>query len=188
LENTQTTKDGSPPSFVVFQVSNIIFITFQREGFVKKPIAASLFLLILVLAACSNLIQPNPTGIPTLTLTAVPTLVLTNTLLPPTETPDAAAALVPEGQPASEWNGIPIMPDAIAGEGDQESYVFTIKATPQQVQDYYQLELGKLGWQPFGTGEGNSTSLMLMFTNNASATLTISIIAKGDEVLVLLVK
>jgi hypothetical protein len=55
------------------------------------------------------------------------------------------------------------------------------------VQEYYQLELGQLGWQPFATGDGDS-SLMLMFTNSASATLTISIIAKGDEVLVLLVK
>jgi hypothetical protein len=182
------TKDGSPPSFVVFRVSNIIFITIQREGFVKKPIAASLFLLILGLAACSNLIQPNPTDVPTLTLTAVPTLVPTNMPLPPTETPEAAAALVPEGQPAAEWNGIPIMPDAIAGEGDEESYVFTVKATPQQVQDYYQFELGKLGWQAFATGEGNSTSRMLMFTNNASVTLTISIITKGDEALVLLVE
>jgi hypothetical protein len=161
--------------------------TFKREGLVKKPIVAILFLFTLVLAACSNFIQPNPTVTPTLTLTAVPTLALTNTPLPSTETPDAVAALVPEGQPASEWNGIPIMPDAIAGEGDEESYVFTIKATPQQVQEYYQLELGKLGWQPFATGNGDS-SLMLMFTNNASATLTVSIIAKGDEVLVLLVK
>ena len=153
----------------------------------KKTIVAILFLFMLVLAACSNFIQPNPTVTLTLTLTAIPTLALTNMPLPSTETPDAVAALIPEGQPASEWNGIPIMPDAIAGEGDEESYVFTIKATPQQVQEYYQLELGKLGWQPFATGNGDS-SLMLMFTNNASAALTVSIIAKGDEVLVLLVK
>ena len=153
----------------------------------KKPIAASLFLLILFLTACSNFIQTTPNIVPTLTLTIVPMLRPTNTSQPPTKTPDAVAALIPEGQPASEWNGIPIMPDAIAGEGDGESYVFTIKATPQQVQEYYQLELGKLGWQPFATGNGDS-SLMLMFTNNASATLTVSIIAKGDEVLVLLVK
>ncbi|HEX9386663.1 MAG TPA: hypothetical protein VF918_10130 [Anaerolineales bacterium] len=146
----------------------------------KKPIAASLLLLMLVLAACSNFKQPSPTAIPTLTLTVLPTFA-------PTQTPDAVSSLIPEGQPASEWNGIPIMPEAIAGEGDQESYVFTIKATPQQVQEYYQLELGKLGWQPFATDNGDS-SLMLMFTNNASATLTISIIAKGDQVLVLLVK
>jgi hypothetical protein len=77
------------------------------------------------------------------------------------------------------------MPGAIAGEGDEESYVFTIKATPQQVQDYYQVELGKLGWQPLGTEDRDSS---LMFTNNASATITISIIAKGEQVLVLLVR
>ena len=151
----------------------------------KKPIAASLLLLILVLAACSNFIQPSPTAIPTLTRTVLPTLALTNTSMPPTETPEAISALLPDGQPASEWNGIPIMPEAIAGEGDEESYVFTIKATPQQVQEYYQLELGKLGWQPLGTGDGDSS---LMFTNNASATITISIMAKGDESLVILAK
>jgi hypothetical protein len=152
---------------------------------VKKPIAAILLLLILVLTACSSFAQPTPTTIPTLTFTVIPTLMPTYIPLSPTETPDAVSALVPEGQPASEWDGIPIMPDAIAGEGDEESYVFMVKATPQQVQDYYQLELGKLGWQPFATGDGDSS---LMFMNNASATLTVSIIAKGDEVLVLLVK
>ncbi len=154
----------------------------------KKPIAANLLLLLLFLSGCSNSIQTTPTNVPTLTLTVIPTLIPTNTSLPPTEKTEAVSALVPEGQPASEWNGIPIMPNAIAGEGDEESYVFTVKATPQQVQEYYQLELGKLGWQPFATGDGNSSSLMLMFTNNASTTLTISVIAKGDEVLVLLVK
>jgi hypothetical protein len=165
----------------------MILTTFQREDLVKKIIVASLSLLILVLAACSSFRQPSPIAVPTITLTILPTLAPTITFLSPTETPDAVSSLIPEGQPASEWNGIPIMPEAIAGEGDEESYVFTIKATPQQVQEYYQLELGKLGWQPFATGDGNS-SLMLMFTNNASATLTISIIAKGDQVLVLLVK
>jgi hypothetical protein len=163
-------------------------MTFQREGLVKKTIAASLLLLILFLTACSNPVQTTPTTVATLTLTVVPTLIPTNTSLPPTEKPEAGSVLVPEGQPAAEWNGIPIVPDAMAGEGDEESYVFTVKATPQQVQEYYQLELGKLGWQPFSTGDGSSSSLMLMFTNNTSATLTISVIAKGDEALVLLVK
>lgn len=79
------------------------------------------------------------------------------------------------------------MPDAVAGEGDEEGYVFTIKATPQQVQEYYELELGKLGWQPFPQEDGE-VSLMLIFMNEDSTTLTVSVIAKGDEVLVLLVK
>jgi hypothetical protein len=104
-----------------------------------------------------------------------------------TQTPDVVSSLIPDVQPASEWNGIPIMPGAIAGDGDEESYVFTIQATPPQVQEYYQHELAKLGWHPSAT-DNQASSLMLMFTNNASATLTISIIAKGDQVLVLLMK
>ena len=155
----------------------------------KKPIAFSLILL--VLSACSSSMKPTSAVVPTPAFTVTPLLaaspIPTNTSVLPTETSDAVSALVPEGQPASEWNGIPIMPNAIAGDGDDERYVFTIKATAQQVQEYYQLELGKLGWQAFATGDGDS-SLMLNFMNKTSATLTVSIIAKGDEALVLLVK
>jgi len=144
----------------------------------KKPIAVGLILLAFALAACSSF--PQPTPIPTLTFTAISTSTLTptSTPLPPTATP--------EGQPASEWNGIPIMPGAISGEGDDESYVFTIKATPQQIEEYYELELGKLGWQPFAQGEEDPSALIFM--NDASETLMVNMIAKGDEALVLLVK
>ena len=179
------------PSFIVFisveLYSAIILITFQREGLVKKPIAASLLLPIFILVACSSFIQPSPTTIPTVTLTVLPTLAPTNTFAPQTETPEATSALLPDGQPASQWNGIPIMPEAITGEGDEESYVFTVKATPQQVQNYYQVELGKLGWQLATTG-GEDSSLTLTFNDPASATLTISILSKGEQVLVLLVR
>ena len=148
----------------------------------KKVIIASLLFSALALPACSSLAQPLPTAGPTSTFSAIfaptATLSLTNTPLPPTKTP--------EGQPTSEWNGIPIMAGAVTGEGEQEGYVFTIKASPQQIQEYYQLELDKLGWQPFAGGDEDSS--MLVFMNNASETLTISIIAKGDEALVLLVK
>jgi hypothetical protein len=149
---------------------------------VKKLIAASLFFLMIALAACSNRIDSNRTAI-----SSTSTDALTNTPFPASKTPDVVGTIVPQGQPASEWQGIPIMPQAIAGEGDEESYVFTIKAMPQQVQDYYQVELGKLGWQPFAT-ENRGSSQLLMFTNATSETLTVSIIAKGEEVLVLLVK
>jgi hypothetical protein len=105
------------------------------------------------------------------------TLALTSTPLPPTTTPAAASA----------WNGIPIMPGAVAGEGDEESYVFAIQATLQQVREYYELEMGKLGWQSSVEGDG-TTSLMLTFTKDASETLTMNVLAKGDEVLVILLK
>jgi hypothetical protein len=77
------------------------------------------------------------------------------------------------------------MPDAIAGEGDEEGYVFTVNATTQQVRDYYQSELGKLGWQLLAPEEGEAS---LKFMNSASETLTINLIAKRNQVLVLLVK
>ncbi len=147
----------------------------------KKPIIMYLLVPALILAACSSFSQPTPTPAPTQTFTAVPALAPvrtpTRTPLPPTETPATA----------SEWDGIPIMPDAVAGEGDEEGYVFTIKATPQQVREYYELELGKLGWQSSSEEDGDTT-LTLIFMNEAAETLTVSIIAKGDQSLVLLAK
>jgi hypothetical protein len=155
----------------------------------QRPIVVRLVLFALILSACSIREQPHPTLVTTPTSivvpTATPAVASGNTPLPLTSTPDAVAGLNPEGQPASDWKGIPIMPGAIAGAGDEDGYVFTTKATPQQIQEFYQRELVKLGWQPMATGDGNS-STMLIFTNNASATLSISIITKGDEALVLL--
>jgi len=148
---------------------------------VKKRIAVSFLLLTLV--ACSSLVQPIPTEIPT--FTAVPTrtapVIPTMTLRTSGETPDGTSEL------ASEWNGVPIMPGEIAGEGDEDGYVFTIKATPQRVQEYYQLELGNLGWQLLSQ-EADESSMIMMFVNGASETLTIHVIAKDGEALVLLVK
>lgn len=139
----------------------------------KKLVVASLISLILV--ACSNTVQLTASATPTLSATVTPTA----SPLPPSETPD--------GRPASNWNGIPIMPGAVAGEGDEEGYVFTVKAMPGQVQEYYQLELGKLGWQPFAQEDGDSSTIII-FTDGASATLTVNILSKGDDVLVLLMK
>lgn len=145
----------------------------------KSPIVVCLLLLVLILPACSSFTQPTP--IPTGTFTVAPTLTATlmptRTPLPPTET----------SATASEWNGIPIIPGAAAGDGDEEGYVFTIKATPQQVREYYELEMGKLGWRSSVEGDG-VTSLTLTFTNDVSETITMNVIAKDDEVLVILVK
>ena len=141
----------------------------------KKIIAASLLLQTLI--SCSNTAQPTPTA------TAIPTPVATVIRIPS----PVPSTEIPEVQPASQWNDIPIMPGAIAGEGDEEGYVFTIQATPAQVQEYYRTELGKLGWQPLSQEEKGS-SVTLLFTDNVATTLTVSILSKGDQSLVLLVK
>lgn len=141
----------------------------------KKTIAVPLLLLALV--ACSDPAQPTPAISESPTQIAAVTLVPSP--LPPSQTP--------AGQFDAEWQGIPIMPGAMAGEGDEEGYVFTIRATSQQVQEYYQLELGKLGWQRFAQ-DNSGSSVMLSFVDSTSATLTVSILSNGEEVLVLLVK
>ncbi len=150
----------------------------------KKFIAAAL--LLLALPGCSGLSQPTPTPVPTNTSTLFPTV--TSAPLLPTETPDLVSQLAPQGEPVSEWKGIPIMPDAIAGEGDDESYVFTVRATTQQVQEYYERELGKLGWELSSRGAGSNSSLMLVFVDSTLETIMVSIIVKGEECLVVLVK
>lgn len=141
----------------------------------KRVIAAPLILLTLI--ACSRNVQPTPA------VTEVPTQVESVTPVPMPLSPSQT----PESQATAEWEGIPIMPGAVAGEGDEEGYVFTIRATVQQVQEYYQLELGKLGWQP-SAQESSGSSLILNFSDSTSASIHISILSKGDQVLVLLMK
>jgi hypothetical protein len=79
------------------------------------------------------------------------------------------------------------MPGAVGGEGDDESYGFTIQATPREVQEYYEAELGKIGWRSSVQGD-DQTSLLLIFMKDASATLTVTILSEGDESLVFLVQ
>ncbi len=151
--------------------------------------------LVIVLSGCSSSVQPTLTPVPIFTFTPLPTVTATSTAtlaptetpLPPTKTPDVVAALQPNGQPASEWSGIPIMPGAIAGEGDAGGYRFTIQASPEEIQKYYEKELPKLGWNFLATGEGDAGAFILIFSGS-SGPLSVSIIPNGDQYIVMLVK
>lgn len=156
-----------------------------------------LSVLAVALAAC-GLFTPEPTAtpIPSPTKTALPTLTSTPwptntpipTPVPPTETPSTPALQMPTGKPASEWEGIPIMPDAIAGEGDSEGYSFTIDASLEEVQTFYETKLAKLGWSSFASGQGTTGAVMLIFMKGTDV-LSVSIIPQADGILyVLLVK
>lgn len=149
--------------------------------------------LSVLLVGCSAL-APKPTATPTLTFTPPPTETRTptNTSEPtntpkPTPTKDVIASLLPVGEPAEEWNGIPIMPGAIAGEGDDAGYRFTIKANSDDIQEYYERELSKLGWQFLAAGQGENGTLILIFTGS-EGTLSVSLLPHEDEFIVVLVK
>jgi len=161
----------------------------------RKIFFCSMAGLVIVLSGCSSVIQPTMTPVPTSTFTPLPTVTATSTVtpaptetpLPPTETPDVIAALAPNGEPLNEWGGIPIMSGAIAGEGDASSYRFTIQASLEEIQKYYEKELPKLGWSFLATGEGDSGAAILIFSGS-SGPLSVSIIPNGDQYIVMLVK
>ena len=92
----------------------------------------------------------------------------------------------PQGTPLSDWNGVPIMTQATAGEEfNDETYSFKVSATAQDVQDYYNSELVNLGWSSafqFSTGDGGA----LMTFSMDSRLLTITITALDGETVVVL--
>ena len=157
----------------------------------------TLFVLLVTLASCSSFApKPTETPVPTETSSPIPTdtpaptdtPTPTQTPVPPTETPEAPGLTMPSGEPASEWEGIPIMPDAIAGEGDKKGYSFTINASADEIQTFYQKELAKLGWNMFASGQSETDTVLLIFLKD-TATLSLSIIPQPDGIMyVLLVK
>ena len=131
-----------------------------------------------------------PSQTPTLepTSTVVPTDTPTLTPIPPTETPEAPVIPMPTGKPVAEWEGIPVMPDAIAGDGDGQGYSYAIRATPADIVAYYQDAMEKLGWKLFATGQGSTESTILIFIKG-SETISVSILPQFDDLnYVLLVK
>jgi hypothetical protein len=151
--------------------------------------------LLIALASCNAFAPqltetptPTETSLPTSTSTPEPTNTPTQTLVPPTETPSAPVLPMPSGKPSSEWEGIPVMPTAIAGEGDSKGYSFTINATPDEIQKFYEKELGKHGWNMFAGGQGTTNAVLLIFMKDTSM-LSVSIIPQPDGIMyVLLVK
>ncbi len=80
------------------------------------------------------------------------------------------------------------MPNALAGEGDNDSYAFTINASTDEIQNYYESKLAKLGWGMFASGQGSTDAVLLIFMKGTDM-VTMSIIPQPDGIMyVLLVK
>lgn len=147
----------------------------------------------LLIASCSAL-APVPTSTPapaataTLAPTETPTPTSTFTPESPTETPDVIAAMLPVGIPDKEWKGVPVMPGAINGESDSKGYTFTIQAASEVIQQYYEAELGKLGFDLFAAGDGNEKNTVLLIFMKDIEIISVSILPHDDLILVLIVK
>jgi hypothetical protein len=164
-------------------------------------LAIIMYALAAVPVACSPAV-PQPAAVSLPTLPPGPTATFTlaaSPPLPPTHTPTAADSPTPEltppasqrlplptGEPADEWEGIPIMPEAIAGIEAEGDYWYSVKAAPQEIQAFYEEAMPTAGWQPFATSTSETGNLLIMYTKD-DRMVAISAIVQGDVTLVLIV-
>lgn len=87
-------------------------------------------------------------------------------------------SVLPSGTPVAEWQGIPIMPNAISGEATDDVYQFTIRATVDEVTNYYKTALPNIGYE-FQTAEEGTGYTSLYFSNGIT-TITLFIAPLGD--------
>ena len=104
-----------------------------------------------------------------------------------TSMPNIQGYFDPQGTPVSEWNDIPVMPQATAGQEFKESntYSYNVDASVKEVQDYYKAELEKLGWTSSFNMPGNDTVAVELFQKDSSF-LTVTITERNGTVIVLL--
>jgi hypothetical protein len=126
------------------------------------------------------------TQVPQGTLEALPSAIPSLEALA-TNMPDIQGFFNPQGTPVSEWNGIPVMPQATAGQEfkDSNTYSYKVDASIKEVQDYYKAELEKLGWNSSFNMPGNDTVAVAMFQKDNSF-LTVTITDVNGSVVVLL--
>ncbi len=121
-------------------------------------------------------LQALPSAIPVETLEALPSAM-----------PDFGNMFDPKGEPAKEWNGIPIMPQATAGqEHDASNYSFKYTGTAKEAQDFYNNDaMGKLGWSSMLSMPGDANGAILVF-QNGDKILTITIVTSDNSTVVIL--
>jgi hypothetical protein len=161
------------------------------------------FTLIVFTLACNFIAQPFndaqnvvetaqsfATAMPLETLQSFATNMPVETLQAlPSAMPDFGNMLNPQGEPVPEWNSIPVMPQATAGqEFNDTTYSFKVDAKLQEVTDYYNNQLTGLGWNQLFNMPGNADGAILVFSKDSNMlTITISSVDGATVVILTLV-
>jgi hypothetical protein len=177
-------------------------ITSEKEITMSRP-SKFLFVLTLIVfvLACNTVTQPikdvqNGVGtvqsvassLPIETIQALATNLPVETLQAVSSAmPNFGEMFNPQGTPVKEWNGIPIMTQATAGQEfpDAKSYSFKATATVKEAEDFYKDELVKLGWSSTVTMPSTDQGAVLFYSKDSSV-LTVTITAQNDAIVVLL--
>ena len=128
-------------------------------------------------------------AIPIETLQALPSAMPVETMEAfATSMPDFGNMFDPQGEPVSEWNGIPIMEAATAGqEHDANNYSFKFTGTSKEAVDFYNDQMVKLGWTALFSMPGSDSGAVLAFQKDSSV-LTVTIVTTDAETVVILTK
>ena len=98
----------------------------------------------------------------------------------PSEIPDFGNYFSPEGTPVEQWNGIPVMPQATAGqEFDDHTYSYTVPLPATDVQTFYNQKMEELGWTSTFDFQASEEGGILLFQKDSDF-LTITIVADQD--------
>jgi hypothetical protein len=92
--------------------------------------------------------------------------------------------LDPQSPPLKEWKGVPIMPQASAGEESSDMYIYKVAVTLKEVEEYYAAQLPSLGWKSEFSIPGTSGMAILMYSKD-SQVLSITITDQQDFLLVM---
>lgn len=86
----------------------------------------------------------------------------------------------PQGTPVAEWNGIPIMPQATAGqEFDANNYSFKFTGTVKEAADFYDSSLTTAGWSSMVTTSEGEGALLVYSKEDKFLTVTVSSVDDG---------
>jgi hypothetical protein len=173
---------------------------YQKETYMSRISRVLLLLILLVFAlACNFVTQPLnqaqdavetvqslATALPIETIQSFATaLPLATIEALPSSMPDIGNAVNPQGEPLSEWNGIPVMPSATSGEETGGIYSFKTTSTVQEVFDYYKAEMTNLGWNEFFSMPETGSGALLTYEKD-SHMVTVTITTDGSGALVFL--
>ena len=123
-------------------------------------------------------LQALASSIPAETLQALPSAVPTLEALA-TEFGDI---LNPQGTPVAEWNGIPVMPEAVAAEEVQALYSYKANVTSEAAAEFYTTRLPALGWDEQFNQPGDTTVIFYL-KDSQSLTITITPLEDGSRLI-----
>lgn len=131
-------------------------------------------------------VQSLATALPLETLQSFATALPVETMQAiPSAMPDFGNIADPQDEPLSEWNDIPVMPAATAGEESAGIYSYKADASVSDALEYYKAEMTARGWTEFFSMPDMGGGSLLSYQKDNSL-VTITITASGDGVLVLL--